>query len=594
MSLLDHVHAGDERLHRRDLRPGAVRGPGRRPTPTPCELVNDNEYGNGAAIFTRDGGAARQFQFDVQAGMVGVNVPIPVPVAYYSFGGWKASLFGDTHMYGPDGVHFYTRTKVVTSRWPDPGDVHSRPRLPPHPLSSRTADAMMSDEAAVRADDRAHVFHSWSAQGLIDPMPVAGALGSYFWDYDGKRYLDFSLAAGQREHRPPAPAAGRGDPGAGRRCCARSRPAFANDKRGEAARLIAELAPGDLNMVFFTNGGAEANENAIRMARLHTGRHKVLADVPQLPRRHRRPRSPRPVTRAAGPTSRRAVGVVHFWGPYPYRSPFHADDEAEECERGAGSTCATRSCSRAPHTVAAILLETVVGTNGILVPPPGYLAGVRAICDEFGIVLIADEVMAGLRAVRRVVRGRPLGRHARPHHVREGRQLRLPAAGRGDHLRRDRRDVRERAVPGRADLLRAPARLRVGGRRRSRSSRRRASSSTPGRSARTSSARRCASWRQQPPERRRGARASACSGRSSWCATGRPASRWCRYNAAGAAAAPMDELAAACKRARAVAVHALQPGARRAARARSPRTRCARASPILDEALAVADRYVTE
>ncbi|MCO8269816.1 CoA-acylating methylmalonate-semialdehyde dehydrogenase [Actinoplanes sp. TRM 88003] len=85
------------------------------------KLINDNEYGNGTAIFTRDGGAARQFQFDVNAGMVGVNVPIPVPVAYYSFGGWKASLFGDTHMYGPDGIHFFTRSKVVTSRWPDPG-----------------------------------------------------------------------------------------------------------------------------------------------------------------------------------------------------------------------------------------------------------------------------------------------------------------------------------------------------------------------------------------------------------------------------------------------------------------------------------------
>ncbi len=85
------------------------------------ELINDNQYGNGTAIFTRDGGAARQFQFDVNAGMVGVNVPIPVPVAYYSFGGWKASLFGDTHMYGPDGIHFFTRSKVVTSRWPDPG-----------------------------------------------------------------------------------------------------------------------------------------------------------------------------------------------------------------------------------------------------------------------------------------------------------------------------------------------------------------------------------------------------------------------------------------------------------------------------------------
>jgi malonate-semialdehyde dehydrogenase (acetylating)/methylmalonate-semialdehyde dehydrogenase len=83
-------------------------------------LVNENPYGNGTAIFTRDGGAARQFQFDVQAGMVGINVPIPVPVAYYSFGGWKASLFGDRHIYGPEGIEFYTRGKVVTSRWPDP------------------------------------------------------------------------------------------------------------------------------------------------------------------------------------------------------------------------------------------------------------------------------------------------------------------------------------------------------------------------------------------------------------------------------------------------------------------------------------------
>ena len=85
------------------------------------QLVNDNPYGNGTAIFTRDGGAARQFQFEVEVGMVGINVPIPVPVAYYSFGGWKASLFGDLHMYGPEGVQFYTRGKVVTSRWPDPG-----------------------------------------------------------------------------------------------------------------------------------------------------------------------------------------------------------------------------------------------------------------------------------------------------------------------------------------------------------------------------------------------------------------------------------------------------------------------------------------
>ena len=83
-------------------------------------LVNDNPYGNGTAIFTRDGGAARQFQFEATAGMVGVNVPIPVPVAYYSFGGWKSSLFGDSHAYGPESIHFYTHGKVVTSRWPDP------------------------------------------------------------------------------------------------------------------------------------------------------------------------------------------------------------------------------------------------------------------------------------------------------------------------------------------------------------------------------------------------------------------------------------------------------------------------------------------
>ena len=83
-------------------------------------LVNENPYGNGTAIFTRDGGAARRFQADVNVGMVGVNVPIPVPVGYYSFGGWKESLFGDTHMYGPEGIHFYTRGKVVTARWPDP------------------------------------------------------------------------------------------------------------------------------------------------------------------------------------------------------------------------------------------------------------------------------------------------------------------------------------------------------------------------------------------------------------------------------------------------------------------------------------------
>ena len=107
-------------------------------------LVNDNPYGNGVAIFTRDGGAARRFQSEVQVGMVGVNVPIPVPVSYYSFGGWKSSLFGDTHMYGPEGIHFYTRGKVVTARWPDPPPPRSTSASP------NTADPASVSRSAIR------------------------------------------------------------------------------------------------------------------------------------------------------------------------------------------------------------------------------------------------------------------------------------------------------------------------------------------------------------------------------------------------------------------------------------------------------------
>ena len=119
VSLLDNV-TPDMRAYQDEIF-GPVLGVTRVATyDEAVRLVNENQYGNGTAIFTRDGGVARQFQFDVQAGMVGINVPIPVPVAYYSFGGWKASLFGDTHVYGPEGINFYTRGKVVTSRWPDP------------------------------------------------------------------------------------------------------------------------------------------------------------------------------------------------------------------------------------------------------------------------------------------------------------------------------------------------------------------------------------------------------------------------------------------------------------------------------------------
>jgi malonate-semialdehyde dehydrogenase (acetylating) / methylmalonate-semialdehyde dehydrogenase len=120
VSLIDDVQPGMDAY--RDEIFGPVLTVVRVPTYADAiQLINDNPYGNGTAIFTRDGGAARQFQFDVNVGMVGINVPIPVPVSYYSFGGWKSSLFGDLHMYGPEGIQFYTRAKVVTARWPDPG-----------------------------------------------------------------------------------------------------------------------------------------------------------------------------------------------------------------------------------------------------------------------------------------------------------------------------------------------------------------------------------------------------------------------------------------------------------------------------------------
>jgi taurine---2-oxoglutarate transaminase len=249
-----------------------------------------------------------------------------------------------------------------------------------------------ADVSRVRRDDRAHVFHSWSAQAQIDPMPIERASGSYFWDDAGRRYLDFSsqLVNVNIGYQHPALVAAITEQAA--RLCTVA-PSFANDARSEAARLIAEVAPGDLDAVFFTNGGAEANENALRMARLHTGRHKVLAAY----------RSYHGATAGAiavtGDPRRWSSepgmpGVVRYWGPYPYRSAFHAADEQEEAVRALEHLRDTLLVE-GPHTVAAIILETVVGTNGVLVPPPGYLAGVRALCDEFGIVLIADEVMSG-------------------------------------------------------------------------------------------------------------------------------------------------------------------------------------------------------
>jgi len=250
-----------------------------------------------------------------------------------------------------------------------------------------------TDKETVKALDRAHVFHSWSAQALIDPLPIASAEGSYFTDYDGKRYLDFSsqLVNVNIGYQHPRLVKAIQDY-AGRMTTIQ--PAFANDARSEAARLISELAGHDLSKVFFTNGGAEANENAIRMARLHSGRPKILAMYRSY---HGATHGVIGLTgdpRRWGTEPHTIPGIVHFWGPYPYRSAFHSDSAEQETER-ALQHLRDVIMVEGGQTIAAIILEPVVGTNGILVPPPGYLAGVRELCDEHGILLISDEVMAG-------------------------------------------------------------------------------------------------------------------------------------------------------------------------------------------------------
>jgi taurine--2-oxoglutarate transaminase len=242
------------------------------------------------------------------------------------------------------------------------------------------------------ANDRKHVFHSWSAQGMIQPTVIAGAKGSRMWDDKGNTWLDFSsqLVNVNIGHQHPKLVAAIQEQ-AGRLCTIA--PPFANDMRSEAARLIAELAPGDLDMVFFTNGGTEAIENAVRLARGHTGRHKVLSAYRSY---HgatgtsiQLTGDPRRWGNEPGPAN-----IVKFWGPYLYRSAFHATTPKEECER-ALEHLANVLMVEGPHTVAAIVIETVVGTNGILVPPDGYLAGVRDLCTQHGIMMICDEVMAG-------------------------------------------------------------------------------------------------------------------------------------------------------------------------------------------------------
>jgi taurine---2-oxoglutarate transaminase len=241
-------------------------------------------------------------------------------------------------------------------------------------------------------DDRAHVFHSWSAQRALAPVVVAGGSGAWFWDSDGNRYLDFSsqLVNLNLGHQHPVVVNAIQDQAA--TLCTIA-PIFANAVRGEAARLIADVAPGDLRHVFFTNGGTEALEHAVRMARLHTGRHKVLATY-----RSYHGATTGSITLTGDPrrwaNEPGMPGVVHFFGPYPYRSPFYSESAAQEGERALAHLQEVLTLE-GPQTVAAVVLETVVGTNGILVPPDGYLAGVRELCDRHGVLLICDEVMSG-------------------------------------------------------------------------------------------------------------------------------------------------------------------------------------------------------
>ncbi|MEZ0339408.1 aspartate aminotransferase family protein [Mycobacterium sp. pV006] len=255
-----------------------------------------------------------------------------------------------------------------------------------------TVEAARAEAARAYELDRAHVFHSWSAQEEISPMTLVAAQGCHVWDGDGNRLLDFSsmLVNTNIGHQHPKVVAAIAEQAA--KLCTVA-PQHANAARSEAARLVAERTPGELNRIFFTNGGADAVEHAVRMARLHTGRHKVLS----------RYRSYHGGTETAinltgdprrWPNDLGTSGVVHFFGPFLYRTQFHAATAEQESERALAHLHEVIRME-GPSTIAAIILEPIPGTAGIMVPPPGYLAGVRQLCDEYGIVFIADEVMAG-------------------------------------------------------------------------------------------------------------------------------------------------------------------------------------------------------
>ena len=236
------------------------------------------------------------------------------------------------------------------------------------------------------------VFHPWAVQGPRDVPVLVGGSGSYVVDAAGRRYLDFSsqLVFTNLGHQHPRIVAAIKDQ-ADRLCTLA--PGNASDVRGEAARLIVEVAPEGLGHVLFTTGGTEAIEHAVRMARLVTGRPKVLAAYRSY---HGSTTTSIHLTgdprRWASDTG--SAGVVHFFGPFLYRSAFGSETSEEECER-ALAHLEQVILLEGPSTIAALVLESVIGSSGVIVPPAGYLRGIRELCDRHGIVYIADEVMAG-------------------------------------------------------------------------------------------------------------------------------------------------------------------------------------------------------
>lgn len=260
-------------------------------------------------------------------------------------------------------------------------EVGTTEAVPPAPDEGTTAYEL----------DRAHVFHSWSAQAALTPFVIAGGLASTVWDYDGTHYLDFSsqLVNMNIGHQHPKVIAAIKEQADTLTMVA---PPHANIARGRAAERILRKAGPGFDHVFFTNGGADAVENAIRMTRLVTGRDKVLSAYRSY---HGNTGS---AIVATGDWRRMpneyATGHVHFFGPFLYRSEFWASNAEEESAR-ALHHLERVIVSEGADTIASIILESVPGTAGIMPPPPGYLPGVRALCDRYGILLIADEVMCG-------------------------------------------------------------------------------------------------------------------------------------------------------------------------------------------------------